>query len=195
MNYDDQFTGRRIYHLQQEIRDREDDLALKKAELTEKRAQVHDLVLVTNAMQSNINMLKGLLMQANEAVFGNDEALALEHASDSGQQAPSRSPMEMLRPQFKGMQLGDIVELVLDNSQQPLTITEIGRIIYDSNDKEEFARARNSLSAELRSGATKTPARWIKKGRSAYAPITFQAGVEAEVELSQTVEGGDAHAS
>lgn len=195
MNYDDKFTGQNIHHLRQEIEDREKDLANKKSELAEKRAQIHDLLLVTNAMQSNINWLKEVLMQASAAALCDDEALLLDHSGELNKQPP-RAPMEMLRPQFKGMQLGDIVELLLNHSQQPLTITEIGRRIYDPNDKEEFARARNSLSAELRAGAARKPPRWLKKGRSAYAPITSQTkGLAETTTLSQKATGGDAYAS
>lgn len=82
-----------------------------------------------------------------------------------------RSPMEMLQPRFKGMRLAEIITTVLEDSRSPMTTTELSRVIYDTQSEEELYRARNSLSAELRTGAKANPPRWKKLGRYAYAAL------------------------
>ncbi|MBD2057882.1 hypothetical protein H6F88_17960 [Oculatella sp. FACHB-28] len=82
-----------------------------------------------------------------------------------------RMPMDMLRPQYKqpNLRLGDIVERVLSQSAKSMTTEELTRAIYDTRSVEEFSRARNSLSVELRSGAVGETPRWIKLDRRTYA--------------------------
>jgi hypothetical protein len=81
--------------------------------------------------------------------------------------------MDMLRDEYKGMKLGDIAAEVLDARQAPLTTTELSRIIYDTKNDAELSRARNSLSAELRTGAKGKHPRWQKIGRNAYASLKY----------------------
>ena len=197
MQHDDAFTGKHVLQLRREIEKKyqqfADSTALleqKKAELAEIQSEVRHIMLSNNVLRSHIDMLKGLLRQASEEILASDDL-----STDTDRHTPSthdlkRNPMEMVKPKFKGMQLGDIVELVLEQHQTALTTTEISRIIYDPQDKEEFARARNSLSAELRSGATRTPPRWYKKGRSTYvAPSHLRV---PQVLPSTDRKGGDA---
>jgi hypothetical protein len=87
------------------------------------------------------------------------------------QQSKARSPMEMIRNEYKGMKLGDIAAQVLTDKNVPLTTTELSRIIYATDTDDEFARARNSLSAELRAGAKGQCPQWRKLGRYAYASL------------------------
>lgn len=87
---------------------------------------------------------------------------------DSHQQ---RTPMDMIRNEYKGMMLGDIAAKVLDEHQSVLTPKQLTEIIYDAKTDEEFERARNSLSAELRAGAKGNSPRWKKIGRYAYASL------------------------
>ncbi len=87
-----------------------------------------------------------------------------------------RTPMDMVRSQFKGMKLGDIAEGVLKENSRLLTTNELTRLIYDTKTDDEFDRARNSLSSELRSGVRLQNPRWKKVGRNAY--ITTSGGTE-----------------
>lgn len=84
---------------------------------------------------------------------------------------PERSPMEMLRAEYKGMRLGDIAAKVLGGNPSPLTTTELTRLIYDTGSDDEFNRARNSLSTELRVGAKGDDPKWRKVGRYAYSRL------------------------
>lgn len=187
-----QFRGRHIFNLRQEIQEKQKYLAEQKEELAEKRNQVMNLTIQVDAVEAHLEMLQGLLVDVSTAVFDEDKVGFSDEDVDLSPQKESRTPMEMLKPQFKGMQLGDIVEILLEYEQRPLTVSEIGRKIYDAKDKKEFARARNSLSAELRTGATKKPPRWIKQGRSAYVPLSLQSGSKADMRTStRTVKGGD----
>lgn len=200
MQHDNTFTGEHILHLQREIEEKQQQLVdsdsllrRKRAELAALRDEVRDLMVGNNAMQAHINMLQGLLEQISEEVISADElttAMAVEVKADP---KIKRNPMEMVKPQFKGMQLGDIVELILKQNRKPLTTSELSRMIYDTTDKDEFARARNSLSAELRSGASKEPPRWLKRGRSTY--VTRSQTIAGKVLSSSNSQGGDAYAS
>jgi len=84
---------------------------------------------------------------------------------------PDRSPMEMLRDEHKGMRLGDIIAKVLNDRSAPLTTAELTRLIYDAESEDEFNRARNSLSTELRVGAKGENPKWQKVGRYAYSRL------------------------
>ena len=90
-----------------------------------------------------------------------------------------RTPMEMIRPEYKGMKLPDIAAKVLNQNFRLLTTTELTRFIYETKTVDEFDRARNSLSSELRSGVKVQSPRWKKVGRNAYAAI----GLSIEVSI------------
>ncbi|MFB2893289.1 hypothetical protein ACE1CI_10280 [Aerosakkonemataceae cyanobacterium BLCC-F50] len=77
-----------------------------------------------------------------------------------------RPPMEMLKPQFKGQSMTDIVLSILKQEQRPMRAVEIAFAVYQTESKEEFTRARNSIGAELRTGADKKG--WKKAGRGRY---------------------------
>lgn len=194
------FTGEHVLHLQREIKRSQQKLAnsdsliqKKKAELADKRDEVRHLMLENNAMRSHLSLLQQLLKQVAEEVLAEDDLPDVIELDDSNCQRRKRNPMEMIKTQFKGLQLGDIVELILRQNQKPMTTTEISRIIYDTDDKEEFARARNSLSAELRSGAAKEPPRWLKKGRATY--VTRSQLIAGKVLPSSNSKEGEVYAS
>lgn len=165
----------------------------KQAELEKLRSDIHDLALASNVLQSRIEVSRELLAQITEKPFPDDQLLSVVPRPVEAHEQIRRNPMDMLKPEFKGMQLGNIVEHVLERHRGPLTTTDIGRIIYDARDKDEFSRARNSLSAELRLGASKNPPRWVKKGRSAYVA---QFSADAAKSLpSRKLQGGKVHAT
>jgi len=200
MQHDNTFTGEHILHLQREIEEKQQQLVdsdsllrRKQAELAALRDEVRDLMVGNNAMQAHINMLQGLLEQISEEVISADELTTAMAAEVKAAPKFKRNPMDMVKPQFKGIQLGDIVELILKQNRKPLTTSELSRMIYDTNDKDEFARARNSLSAELRSGASKEPPRWLKRGRSTY--VARSQAIAGKVLPSSNSKGGDARAS
>jgi hypothetical protein len=85
----------------------------------------------------------------------------------------TRNPMAMLRDEYKGLKLGDIAAKVLNDSPSPLTMTQLTSKIYCPLSNDEFERARNSLSTELRVGAKSDNPRWRKCGRYAYSGLHF----------------------
>ena len=88
-------------------------------------------------------------------------------------QRKTRNPMAMLRDEYKGLKLGDIAAKVLNAAPSPLTTTQLTREIYCPLSNDEFERARNSLSTELRVGAKSKSPRWRKCGRYAYSGLHF----------------------
>ena len=78
-----------------------------------------------------------------------------------------RNPKDMLLPQFKGQTLGDIAEKKLKASPgRPLSPDELTEMIFATTTEDEYFRARNSLSTELRRGAKE--GRWKKVGRGIF---------------------------
>ncbi|QSJ17964.1 hypothetical protein JYQ62_03645 [Nostoc sp. UHCC 0702] len=80
-----------------------------------------------------------------------------------------RSPKEMLRAEFANKTLAEVAEIVLKTRNEALTADEIARTIFITQDNDEYVRARNSLSTELRRGARE--GRWQQIGRGSFASI------------------------
>lgn len=103
-------------------------------------------------------------------------SLASEDASlekASSQNRHQRSPMEMKRPQYVGVTFAESIEKILNDSQQPMRVDQIVEAIFDAASEEEFWRAKNSLSVELRRGAEPQYKRWKKLSRHIYASNSF----------------------
>ncbi|MEG4442487.1 MAG: hypothetical protein U7126_10940 [Microcoleus sp.] len=79
-----------------------------------------------------------------------------------------RNPVEIKRPQYLGLTFAESIEKVLNAHQEPMLADRIVEAIFDAESEEEFWRAKNSLSVELRRGA-ETHKRWKKLGRNLYA--------------------------
>ncbi|MEG3920035.1 hypothetical protein QUA07_12955 [Microcoleus sp. T3_A4] len=79
-----------------------------------------------------------------------------------------RNPVEIKRPQYLGLTFAESIEKVLNAHQEPMLADGIVEAIFDAESEEEFWRAKNSLSVELRRGA-ETHKRWKKLGRNLYA--------------------------
>lgn len=79
-----------------------------------------------------------------------------------------RNPVEIKRPQYLGLTFAESIEKVLNAHQEPMLADRIVEAIFDAESEEEFGRAKNSLSVELRRGA-ETHKRWKKLGRNLYA--------------------------
>jgi hypothetical protein len=107
--------------------------------------------------------LKGGLPNVNLA----SEDAGLEKASS--QNRLQRNPVEMKRPQYVGLTFAESIEKVLNDSQEPMLVDRIVEAIFDAEPGEEFFRAKNSLSGELRRGAQNEYKRWKKLGRNLYA--------------------------
>lgn len=125
-------------------------------------------------MQNSIRCRQAYLSSLQSETSESDASIPLaSHLSEADINSPKleRTPMEMLRSQYKGMKLADIAATVLTEKQVPLTTTELSHIIYDIKSDDELYRARNSLSGELRTGAKKQNSRWHKVGRYAYASV------------------------
>jgi hypothetical protein len=80
-----------------------------------------------------------------------------------------RSPKEMLRVEFADKTLADVAELVLNSRNEPMTADDIAHYIFMTQDNDEYIRARNSLSTELRRGAKE--GRWKQIGRGSFISI------------------------
>jgi hypothetical protein len=104
-------------------------------------------------------------------------SLASEDASlekASSQNRHQRSPMEMKRPQYVGLTFAESIEKVLNDRQQPMLVDRIVDAIFDAESEEEFGRAKNSLSVELRRGAEGEHKRWKKLSRNIYQRNGFK---------------------
>jgi|SRR6476661_8278358 len=102
--------------------------------------------------------------------------LASEDASlekPSSQNRHQRSPMEMKRPQYEGLTFAKSIERVLNSRQESMRVDQIVEAIFDVASEEEFWRAKNSLSVELRRGVQPQHKRWKKLGRNLYASNSF----------------------
>jgi hypothetical protein len=103
-------------------------------------------------------------------------SLASEDASlkkASSQNRHHRSPMDMKRPQYVGVSFAESIEKILNDRQQPMLVDQIVEAIFDAASEEEFWRAKNSLSVELRRGAQPPYKRWKKLSRNIYASNSF----------------------
>lgn len=78
-----------------------------------------------------------------------------------------REPMDMLRPQYIGMLMADIIDSILSDSPQILSSDELTNIAYETENDDEFERAKASISAQLRIGAKQ--GKWVKVGRGSFA--------------------------
>ncbi|MEH2179657.1 hypothetical protein [Nostoc sp.] len=74
-----------------------------------------------------------------------------------------RDPMDMLRSKYKGMQMLEIIDSILNDYPDKLSSEEVTKIAYDTNSNTEFERAKASMSTQLRYGAGK--GKWLKVGR------------------------------
>ncbi|WP_193909946.1 hypothetical protein [Vasconcelosia minhoensis] len=152
--------------LEQQRRAIEADIAKRKHQLAEQEAELMHLQVLIPQLRAAIANHESILtsvireLDAEQTIYSSDLTI-------------HRSPMDMIRPEYKGMKLGDIAAHVLETCQIPLTTTELARRIYEAKNDDELSRARNSLSAELRGGVKSTHPRWQKIGRNAYASLQY----------------------
>ncbi len=138
--------------------------------LEEKNEELLELQTQVSAIKSSLDMhldLQRTLNEQSSQVPASQAGASLELQGIRGK----RNPADMLRSQWKGMKLSDIIFQVLRDNAVALTTAELTQLMYSSQDEEEFNRARNSLSSELRSGAKRENPCWKKIGRNAYAAI------------------------
>lgn len=84
-----------------------------------------------------------------------------------------RSPKEMLRAEFANKTLAEVAEIVLNSRNEALTADEIARAIFITQGNDEYVRARNSLSTELRRGAREGRWQQIKRGSFASIQVAY----------------------
>lgn len=155
------------------------ELAERLSYLTQLEEEFRALQVTIQAVRESIQVRQEYLSDSESNSSGSSDPMIDSDSATSAALRQHRSPMEMLRSDYKGMKLGDIAAMVLSKKQVPLTTTELCRLIYDTKSSDEFDRARNSLSAELRTGSKGEDCRWKKVGRYAYASLT--AGGEAVI--------------
>ena len=105
-----------------------------------------------------------------------EESTVGEQAEDE-ENEDKRNPKDMLFPKYKGQTLGDIAEKILNTVKQPLDVDSIAEIIFDTQDDDEYFRARNSLATELRRGAK--DGRWQKIGRGYFLAAGVQSPTQS----------------
>ena len=78
-----------------------------------------------------------------------------------------RTPIEMIKPEFKGMTINKIAQKILrEAAPEELTNAQITKLVYDTSTEEEFSRCRGAISAVLREEAGKWG--WAKLGPNKY---------------------------
>ncbi|PZO20893.1 MAG: hypothetical protein DCF25_05955 [Leptolyngbya foveolarum] len=152
--------------LEQKRKAIEADIIQRKEQLAQKEDELMHLQILIPQLKAAIANHESMLKSLTRGVEESTDTLNLE-------QTIHRSPMDMLRNEFKGMRLGNIAAQVLDEHSISLTTTELARLIYETKNSDEFSRARNSLSAELRTGVRDSHPRWKKIGRNAYASLQY----------------------
>lgn len=108
------------------------------------------------------------LVSRKEPMSTADLAQHVDETKSSLSQSAERNPMDMLKSEFRGLKLGDIVKKVLAERGEPITTADLARHIYETNSSVEFNRARNSLYAELRAELSRDKPRWKRVGKYAY---------------------------
>jgi hypothetical protein len=78
----------------------------------------------------------------------------------------TRDPIQMLRPQFAGKSMGQIILSILGETNAPMEPQDVAKAAYSTDTEEEFIRARNSISVALRTGAGRKG--WRKLGRGLF---------------------------
>jgi hypothetical protein len=118
--------------------------------------------LVTENGNLNGGETASIIISDNE-----DSDLKDDREGKETEEANKRSPKDMLLAEFREQTLGDIAEKKLKASGgKPLSSDELTEMIFETRSKDEYFRARNSLSAELRRGAKEE--RWKKVGRGIF---------------------------
>ena len=118
--------------------------------------------LVTENGNLNGGETASIIISDNE-----DSDLKDDREGKETEEANKRSPKDMLLAEFREQTLGDIAEEKLKASGgKPLSSDELTEMIFETRSKDEYFRARNSLSAELRRGAKE--GRWKKVGRGIF---------------------------
>ncbi len=112
---------------------------------------------------------RNLLPEGTVKLFEDDELEEEDYFEFEAGSESKRNPKDMLRPKFKGKTLGDIAAMCLKASKgKELNSDDIAKEIFEASSEEEFQRAKNSLSTELRRGARE--GRWKKNGRGMFSP-------------------------
>lgn len=99
----------------------------------------------------------------------NEEDGSIEEEPENPNQ---RNPKDMFKPEFFRKTLGDAALTILDSCNHPLNSDQITKRLFDYRSEDEYQRAKNSLSTELRRGAKE--GKWKKIGRGFFAGNSFK---------------------
>jgi hypothetical protein len=139
--------------------------------LTEKLPEQYSLT--TNGRKEVVGLftengiLNGGEIASTNISDNEDSKLEDDREGKETEETNKRSPKEMLLPQFREQTLGDIAEKKLKASAgKSLSSDELAKMMFETRSEDEYSRARNSLSAELRRGANE--GRWKKVGRGIF---------------------------
>jgi hypothetical protein len=97
------------------------------------------------------------------------------------------TPENWLFSQYRLLGSKKAIERILEERKQPVEIEDLVKELYDTHSEDEFKRARNTLSAALRRGASEGA--WQKSGRSFYAANSVDATGSA-VARDNTIDVG-----
>lgn len=123
----------------------------------------------SSSEDSNSRQVRGNFLPFGTVKLCEDDDLEEEYDFEFEAGGESkRSPKDMLRPELKGKTLGDIVAMYLKGVKgKESNSDDIAKKIFEPSSEEEFQRAKNSLSTELRRGARE--GRWKKNGRGMFS--------------------------
>ncbi len=111
---------------------------------------------------------KNLLPEGNVKLFEDEDFEEEDYLELEADDKNKRSPKDMLQPHLKGKTLGDIAAIYLKAAKgKGLSSDDIAQQIFEATSEEEFQRAKNSLSTELRRGARE--GRWKKNARGMFS--------------------------
>lgn len=171
-----------IEWLQQQVEDKRAALAEAQARVSQLQADIKYYELMLNIHQkanadalgqdaslisnSNVNSNGVSQKSKQNKYFSTDDNLNNGAGNNN-----KRSPKEMLRAEFTNKTLAEVAEIVLNSRNEALSADDIAQVVFLTEDDDEYMRARNSLSTELRRGAKE--GKWQQIGRGSFASSQF----------------------
>lgn len=130
----------------------------------------------SNPVTSNEGLTEGettsTLIDEDEDLEDGDFEAGEEYKNKNLEEEDKRKPKEMFRAGLEGLSLGEAIERAFESLRNPSpSADDIAQALFDvsSLSQKNYFRAKNSLSTELRRGATdKGGNRWKKVGRGKF---------------------------
>jgi len=115
---------------------------------------------ICKTIDSYAQIIKVQLSSTDSEVSSNIRAEAPEDRQ--------KSPIEMLRTEFSGMSMSEVIGMLLNIHGKPVHALDLAREAYEvEEDSEDFKRARDSMNSALKDGVDK---KWlVRVERGVYA--------------------------